>query len=179
LAEENRFDLGLSFSTVVSMEVNQADEIVVLFLNSLRQTIIRHVSLTGQILKNVLLTLENQRATCFGIQGNRYFVCTTNRLIGVNEDETIFLNVNLSIPTFMINDSPAGICVNTNGDIYISQIQDFVLKIHVFDSVGEFKKRGVYSIRRQVCSEPRLTSDGKIAVLMRTDNRIYLFNSLN
>ena len=76
--------------------------------------------------------------------------------------------------------NPCGICVSSlSGEIFVSEIRDFFLNIHVFDSAGAWKKKGYFKNRRPLCSEPRLMADGKIAVSVRSDNAIYLFDSMN
>ena len=92
--------------------------------------------------------------------------------MGINTSGTTFLRASCLRGAI-------GIASNPNGDIYMNYIRGSNLIIAVHDSAGIRKKEASYILRRRSCSEPKVMSDGKIAVFVRTANSVYLFNSIN
>jgi hypothetical protein len=173
LISEKLFTISPETINIVSMEVNQANEIVFLHQDSgnLKYFITR-MNQDGQVLSSIHLPFDNTQAEGLCVQQDKYFVYGQNIILGINTSGTTFLRAQCLI-------GANGIAVNSNGDIYMNYIRDSQLKIAVLDSAGVRKKEASYILRRRFCSEPRLMPDGKIVFFVRTANSIYLFNSIN
>jgi hypothetical protein len=155
--------------SIIAIEVNLADEIVVLRRETYQRFSLIRLTQDGTILKSFQITDAN--INDFAIKVDKYVLCSQNQLIVLNDAGESLSRFNISVG------SNPGICIAPNEQIYISFRKSSKLQIWSYDSECVLKKKYFSPLNRFINIKPRFLSSGRLAITVKKEHTVFIFDA--
>ena len=170
-----------SMNAIVEVEVNSTNEIVVLASpsssiglgNSL--LFLSYEGVGNGVVKKEILLNESDNAYSFIIHEDKYILCACKKIVFIDREGVVSLSIATSIMR------PIGICRNSDGDLFLSEITSGLifnhLKISVYSSSGSLKRVDTYSDKEvRLASGLRMLPNGSLVTCVKKENSVFLLD---
>jgi len=162
---------------IVEIEVNSTNEIVVLSSASSSTGLgnsllfLSYEGVGNGVVKKQILLNESDNAQTFIIHEDKYILCAFMRIVFIDREGVVSLSIATSIMR------PIGICRNSDGDLFLSEIIFNHLKMSVYSSSGSLKRVDTYSDKEvRLASSLRMLPDGSLVTSVKKENSVFILD---